>query len=79
MAERRRPDRSKPPRFACLLLRLDPEDPGYAEGYRYRVDQNDPEDQHFFKARTRADEFIDLHSFYVVGVDEMNRLREKTL
>ena len=73
---KQRPTHGPGGRFPCLFLRLEPGDAGFDDGYRYRVDQDDPEDQHFFYTRKRAQEFVDIHGFAVVGLDEMEALRE---
>lgn len=64
-------------KFPVLFLSIDsPNDEGYAEGYRYRVDQLD-NDRHYFRDRDRAEDFIDREGMEVVSIKRMFALRDK--
>jgi hypothetical protein len=64
------------PRFPVMFLKFEKGDPEYKEGYRYRVDQLD-EDQHYFKTRKRAEEFMFREGMYSVSIPKMMKMREQ--
>ena len=64
------------PLFPVLFLPLEPGDDGYAQGYRYVVEQLD-EDVSFFVEFDRAKTFIIREALEVLGEDDMDQLREQ--
>ncbi len=65
-------------RRACLLIRLDETDSGYAYGYRYRLDQVDGSEMYAVD-RDRADYLMQLHGLRHVDAPEMVRIRKAML
>ena len=61
--------------FPCLYLTIDPGSEGYAEGYRFRVDQLDGE-MHYFGNAERATHFIVREGLDTVDYKKMRSLRE---
>ncbi len=62
-------------REPCLLMELTTRDRGYAQGYRFRVDQKDG-DKHHFASRQRADWFVAVHGLTPVSEQQMSIIRE---
>jgi hypothetical protein len=63
--------------YPVLYLQLEPQDVGYADGYRFVVEQPDG-DRHFFKTREGSlgsDAFLKAHSLKPVTATDMAALR----
>lgn len=74
MAKRKRKWHSKI--FPCVIFELQPHNPEYEHGYRYRV-HNLEDEQAYFADKTRMFEILAIHNFHPIKPETMERLRKK--